>query len=312
MAVMPGGRTALRARNARTIFQLPITYTDLWNPDKTNTEELIRKGYAGVTLTTITTWKGDAARHAKHIEEVGAYLTSGSPTLTVDGKVLPPTDPCAGGISTSYIDGVFSDSSDELKCGLSVWATVPGSTTPFMVLGLVCKDLEPLAGIDNRLFLWMVCGKYPKAFALAMRTLKQEAIQHEYSGLCLTASQLYLVPVYKRYGFSVTPNACGVRTRNGRKRLYRDRTKHFMCYEADVDCSASDAWADRLMEFGRNTPRPTYPARLRRKPLSKKEMAEKRSLSEEFYFAKGDAIAPEVKERFPTGDGIFMDMCFGA
>ena len=33
------------------------------------------------------------------------------------------------------------------------------------------KDLEEMKGIDNRLFLWMICGRYPKAMALAMNFL---------------------------------------------------------------------------------------------------------------------------------------------
>ena len=302
--------------------QLRSTYSVLWDSSDTQQAALNRKGYDNVTLSTIITWADDGDRHLEHLASIKFFLRKG--TMGVDaatGRKKKFPAPCGTGINSEYITYVFADHTAELTCGLSVWARV-GSNDPFMVNAMVCRDLEDLKGIEDRLYLWMVCGGYPGAFSLGMSTLKTATREkmidgkRAYKGLCLTASQMALVEVYERQGFQLTPNACSYPTTGRYSRsmakLYKDRVEHFMCKDG-VTCDKGESarWANALVDIGVNHPRAELPPLLQGNPkkLTKDQRKERRKLELQFWDDTMNAFAPEWEE-VPTGDGIFMDMCF--
>lgn len=316
------------------------TYSVLWDSSDSQEATLKREGYNNVRLSTIVTWSTEGDRHLDHLASIKYFLTKG--TTGIDAatgrkkKFNPPCRDANGkGINSDYIKDVFGAYTAELTCGLSVWATV-GDKAPFMVNGMVCRDLEPTEGIENRLYLWMVCGGYPGAFSLGMSTLKKETQERmvggkpAYKGLCLTASSMHLIAVYERQGFQLTPNACRYPT-TGRysksmSTLYKDRVKNFMCkYGTECDDEKQSRWADGLLNVGINHPRAQLPSELQGNPklLTAAQKKERRNIqsrfwdelavgsekkggargfAEEWYDEEGGVIVP--------GDGIFMDMCF--
>lgn len=328
------GTKPLRLRSLNQ-QQLRSTYSVLWDSSDTQRASLNRKGYDNVTLSTIVTWSDDD-RHLEHLASIKYFLRKG--TMGIDAatgrkkKFAPPClDSTGRGINSDYIKYVFADHTAELTCGLSVWAKV-GDKDPFIVNGMVCRDLEPVKGIEDRLYLWMVCGGYPGAFSLGMSTLKQAARtrmvggKRAYKGLCLTASQMHLIPVYERQGFQLTPNACSYPT-TGRylksmPNLYSDRVKHFMCKEGTTcDKDEPERWASGLVDIGINHPRAELPPELQGNPklLTPSQRKKRKEIQSQFWDtlavgSKGvSGFAPEWEGDDGTtvpGDGIFMDMCF--
>lgn len=294
--------TTLKLRNTRRGTRLPITYSDLGDAVHGDSVELERKGFKGIELTVISTWAADGATHARHLEDANFFLVHGNDQALrkINIKAKPP---CNVGIGTDYIDYVFGERREELSFAVSVWAR--GPTGPrFMVNAFVFKDLgSTFRGLDKRLYLWMVCGRFPKAFKLGLDHAKREARAHKYRGLCLTASRLQLIPTYRRYGFDVTPNACLPRRSRTTTREYRDRVNHFMCTD-EVDCSQLDRWSDNLLAFAAGKTTPTFP------PGTNAE--EKKAISEAFYDNAATRITGDPEVSFPPGDGIFMDLCLGA
>ena len=323
------GRKPLRSLSTN---QFAVTYSALWDASNTAKADLVRRGYEGVKLTTIVSWKDEEVRHVGHLADIRHFLTNGVAQYKVSGEIEDPVPPCGKGINTTYINYVFDDHGADLTFGLSVWATVPGRKA-FIVNALVCRDLEPMIGIENRLFLWMVCGSYPKAFALAMRTLEAEAKGRGYKGLSLTASQLSLVATYERQGFSVSPNACmklpdaqvsAGRTRAQRaaavnpemekyKALYSDRVRRFLKYDEDTEQTEEQnaRFTEGLLKVGMEHPRPHFKGVLAQNPklLTEAQLERRTKQKNRFWKAKMDSFAPEM-EGVPWGDGIFMDKCF--
>ena len=318
------------------------TYSVLWDSSDSQEAMLKREGYDNVRLSTIVTWSTKGGQHLDHLASIKYFLTKG--TWGIDAttgnrkKFNPPCrDANDKGINSDYIEEVFATYTAELTCGLSVWATV-GDKAPFMVNGMVCRDLEPTEGIENRLYLWMVCGGYPGAFSLGMSTLKKATQERmvggkpAYKGLCLTASSMHLIAVYERQGFQLTPNACSFPTpqrsmsTRSMSTLYKDRVGQFLCkYGTKCDDGTRSRWANGLLDVGIKHPRAQLPRELQGNPklltaaqkkkrrniqarfwdelaVGSKETGGAKGFAEEWYDDESGVIVP--------GDGIFMDKCF--
>lgn len=310
-------------------------YSALWREEKSSFSNV--RGYDNVELSTVCTW-GDDPRHEDHLDTVRSFLlfkTKGFDMKT--GKEREYQPPCGDGINKGYIEYVFNDHRAELSCALTVWARV-NDKEPFVVNSIVCKDLDRMTGIEQRLYIWMVCGGFPGAFSLAMATLKKEArlrmdgSETKYKGLCLTASKLSLIEVYERQGFELTPNACTYptssrpRTRRGMEAvrgLYTDRVEDFICNSEDdrIKCEETDAatWASALVSIGFEHPRPVFsdPSLGGNFKLLSPEQKKQRKKEEEAFWLEqkqkvGNKKWPmeDATDLAAPGDGIFMDFCF--
>lgn len=296
---------ALAANRTPTYANLARAVTTLKSPPE----------FEGIKLWTKTTWRLSGRRHTGHIAELREFLLHGGEMRTKAGKVVPAEPPCGDGINEEYINYVFDEEAEDLSLGISVWAESPGGGGPFMVTALVFKDLDKeVKDIGTRLFLWLICGRYPKAVKLAMDEAKQAGKAKGYEGLCLTASQLELVPVYQRYGFQVTANACArLRTRGDYARAaaaYRDRVHYFV-----EDKKEADGWADELVKFSSGDRVPRYPPSLLKLKLNRKELLRKYNLNYKFYTNAAKQITKlddATADTFPQGSGIFMDFCFSS
>ena len=288
------------ARNTRFGTRLPVTYSDLGDAQHGPSVELERKGFKGIGITVISTWEADGATHQKHLDDIKFFMLKGNDQRLAT-RNLKAKPPCNVGIDPDYIHHVFREHRGELNFAVSVWGQGPIGPR-YMVTGFVFKELELLfRGLDRRLYLWMVCGRFPKAFKIGLNHAKKVAREHRYKGICLTASRLQLVPTYERYGFSVTPNACAKQRPRTKALEYRDRTRHFMC--VDMDCSHLDAWSDNLLDFAAGKTAPTIP----RGTTREKQL----DIEDAFYNEAQTKITGDPDDDFPTGDGIFMDLCLG-
>lgn len=310
----------------------PTSFGDLWRSDEAVWSVVSRSG-PKVELTTVVTWQPDE-RHNLHLTTIERFLRNGTFGINPEnGSDVTYGAPCGDGIGASYINYVMRDNRALLTCAISVWARV-NDGEPFIVNGLVCKDLLSGPGISDRLYLWMVCGKFPGAFSLAMRTLKARAKEQvrldgssgpRYAGISLTASRLSLIPVYRRQGFDVTPNACTYPVprkdpREGlRAKLYEDRVKTYTCNQEGIDCGESSKWATQLVHIGlNNVSGPDFGGTGLDKPyreLSPEEKQLRAKAEQDFWKATKAGIAgtdwPDDDDIVP-GDGIFMDLCFPA
>ena len=310
----------------------PTSSGDLWRSDGAVWSTVLRSG-PKVELTTVVTWQPDE-RHDLHLTTIERFLRNGTFGINPEnGFDVTYGAPCGDGIGASYIKYVMKKNRPLLTCAISVWARVNDSE-PIIVNGLVCKDLLSGPGISDRLYLWMVCGKFPGAFSLAMRTLKEEARAKEqvrldgssgprYAGISLTASRLSLIPVYQRQGFDVTPNACTYPVpgqdlkRGSREKLYEDRVKTYTCNQEGIDCGESSKWATQLVHIGLHVSGPDFGGTGLDKPyreLSPEEKQRRAKAEQDFWKATKAGIAgtdwPDDDDIVP-GDGIFMDLCFG-
>ena len=196
-------------------------------------------GYEDVVLTLRATWDDDP-KFEQHVDAVENFLTNGGPCV---GK--------KAGVSQDYLRRLFRNVF-EVKLCMSVWARRDGEEE--MVLALVCKDLEPVyalrmsdADLDGRLFLSVVCGRYPKAMGFAMTMLSIWVIERGYTGVSLAASNLHNAATFQKYGFKITADDCGGKPQ---PRLYRDRVQQYSCGEIPCDDEDIDAWAADLIAFG--------------------------------------------------------------
>lgn len=293
----------LRKRNTNAKTVLPITYADLGNAEQGGSVELTRPLFKGIKLTVISTWASDGATHQRHLDDAHFFLLHGN-DQSLRRTNVKASPPCNTGIDAGYIDAVFAEHREELNCVVSVWGK--GRTGDrYMVTTFVFKELGPVfPGLGRRLYLWMVCGRFPKAFKLGIDHAKKTARAHGYNGMSLTASKLQLIPTYRKYGFDVTPNACSSRRRGRTQdREYRDRARYFMC-EPDIDCSLIDKWTDNLLEFAAGKTTPTFPP-----GASSREKSE---IAAAFYADAETRITDDPQMYFPPGDGIFMDLCLSA
>ena len=246
-------------------------YIRLKGPKQKAMEESLAgvPGYENITLTLEATWHDDPS-FEQHIDNVETFLMRNGP--------------CVGekaGVSQDYLRRLFRNVFDVKLC-MSVWAREDDEE--HMVLALVCKDLEPVyalsmsnADLDGRLFLSVVCGRYPKAMGFALTTLSIWAVERSYTGICLAASNLHNAAMFRRYGFRITANACAEPARPDQ---YRDRVQQFACGAIPCDDEDVDEWAEGLLAF------------------------------DAALGSGADTEAAEDKlSEFPYGDGIFMDLC---
>jgi hypothetical protein len=231
-------------------------------------------GYEDVTLTLDATWHDDP-KFEEHVDMAEKFLMSG-------GRCIGEK----AGVSQDYLRRLFRNVFEVRLC-MSVWARKDGEEE--MVLALVCKDLEPVyalrmsdADLDGRLFLAVVCGRYPKAMGFAMTMLSIWAIERGYTGVSLTASNLHNAATFSKYGFKISANACAG---TPQPRLYRDRVQQFACGDMPCDEEDVDTWAAGLISFG----------------AAVGQSKDSATVVEEYS-------ADQLSE-FPFGDGIFMDMC---